>query len=377
MVAPAIPGVEASMSFGGREYTLSGPLHSMTHIRGWEYPCSYVICEVFNPHTELMNEFMNYGVVTIKYGREGVYIGPIDMEIISVENDIEFSMLKVRVTAVEPGFLRLTEKVKIESYPNQSVSSAIGTMAFNAGLQTTGIKETSGQYTFLQTNETDMEFMTKHLIPIATDSSKSAPYLWTIDNNIFHLRPPSLEKEPLFEFLLDPSKDTLVKRFDIVNKGMASDTTYGNEYTTYGYDSIKGELIECCYTPTAANQINMNKFPYKSNFTRKEVLPYEEMWMIDAHNRNNIARAGFVVGAEAVTIGAVQLFFDEILQFTSENFQKQPTEYSGRYYVYSIRNTLKVNLFLSEMNLMSNAFLKAETTKAPQRNRPSSSPNLR
>jgi hypothetical protein len=158
---------------------------------------------------------------------------------------------------------------------------------------------------------------------------------------------------------------------------MASDTTYGNEYTTYGYDSIKGELIECCYTPTAANQINMNKFPYKSNFTRKEVLPYEEMWMIDAHNRNNIARAGFVVGAEAVTIGAVQLFFDEILQFTSENFQKQPTEYSGRYYVYSIRNTLKVNLFLSEMNLMSNAFLKAETTKAPQRNRPSSSPNLR
>ena len=168
----------------------------------------------------------------------------------------------------------------------------------------------------------------------------------------------------------------MVKRFDIINKGMAADTAYGNEYLTYGYDSIKGELIECCNTPASANPIKMNRFPYQSNFKRQEVLPYEEVWMVDAHNRNNIARAGFIVGAEAVTIGQPELFFDEILQFTAENFQKQPTEYSGKYYVYSIRNTLKLNLFLSEMNLVTNSFLKAETTKAPQRNRPSTAPNL-
>lgn len=372
----AIPGVEASMSFGGLEYTLSGPLFSLTHIRGWEYPASYVICEVFNPHMEMMNEFMNYGVVTIKYGRDGKYVGPIDMEIISVENCVEFSMLKVRVTAIEPGFLRLIEKTKFKSYPNQSIGECIGTLASNAGLQTTGIKNTSGDYTFLQTNMTDLHFITKYLVPIATDSAHNAPYLWTIDNNIFYLRPPALEKKPLFEFLLDPSKDTLVKRFDIINKGLAADTSYGNSYTTYGYNSITGELMQTSNTPTSANPVNMNRFSYQSNFDRSEVLPYEENWMIEAHNRNNIARAGFIVGAEAVTIGQVELMFDEVLQFTSESFRKQPTEYSGKYYVYSIRNTLKVNLFLSEMNLVSNAFLKAETTKEPQRNRPSTAPNL-
>lgn len=370
------PIIEASFSFGGLEYTLSGPLQRLTHVRGWGYPASYVIVEVFNPHTELLNEFMNYGVVTIKYGKDGKYVGPFDMEIISVENGVEFSLLKVKVTAVEPGFLRLTEKTRCKSYPSQTVADCVGTLSHQAGLQTIGIKQTSGQYTYIQSNLSDLQFMSKYLFPIATDSGFNAPYLWTIDNNIMHLRPPALDKKPLFEFILDPSNETVVKRFDVMNNGMASDFTYGNSYTTYGYTSTSDGLHQCTNSPEQANPVSMNKFGYQSNFNRTEVLPYEESWMTDAHNRNNIARAGFIVGAETVTVGEAELFFDEILQFTAESFGKQPTEYTGKYYVYNIRNTVETRLFLSEMHLVTNAFLKAETTKAPSRNRPGSSPNL-
>jgi hypothetical protein len=373
----AFPIIEASFSFGGLEHTLTGTLQRLTHVRGWGYPCSYVIIEVFNPQTEIINEFMNYGIVTIKYGKDGEYVGPFEMEITSVENEIEFSLIKLKVTAVEPGFLRMTETTRCRSYPNQTVADCVGTLAHEAGLQTIGIKQTSGTYTYIQSNLTDLQFMSKHLFPIATDSGFNAPYLWTIDNNIMHLRPPALEKKPLFSFILDPSNETVVKRFDVMNVGLAADFTYGNSYTTYGYTSTGGGLHQCTNKPEQANPVRLNKQPYQSNFNRTEVLPYEEPWMTEAHNRNNISRAGFIVGAETVTVGEVELFFDEMLQFTAESFGKQPTEYSGKYYVYNIRNTLETRLFLSEMHLVTNSFLKAETTKAPGRSRPSNRPNLR
>ena len=362
----AFPMIEANVSFGGLEWTLDGTLHTLTHVRGWHVPCSYIIATVANPHTELVNEFMNYGSVTVKYGKDGEYVGPITMEIISIENEVEFSSVKVRIIAVEPGFLRLAERTRIQSFPNQTVAQVIGTLAAESGLQTTGIKATQGAYTFVQPNLPDMSFITKYLVPIATDTGRNAPYLYTIDNNIFHLRPPNLTKEPGFEFIVDPSNETVVKRFTPVNNGVASDFTYGNQYLTYGYDFTRKGLLRHDENLDQVNEFTLNRFTYESKFNKIQTFAYPEEWMVRAHNRNNLGRAQFVIGAEAVINGEVEFFFDQVFQFTMEAFQHQQTEYTGKYYVYGISNTLKTRLFLSELKLHSNAFLKAEQTRAPR-----------
>ena len=373
----AFPMIEAEVSFGGLEWTLNGPLHKLTHVRGWHVPCSYIIAEVSNPHTELLNEFMNYGTITVRYGKDGEYVGPLNFEIISVENEVEFSNIKVRLIAVEPGFLRLAEKNRIRSYPNQTVAQAVGTMAAEAGLQTVGIKETSGTYTFVQPNIPDMLFISRYLVPIATDSGRNAPYLYTIDNNIFHLRPPNLTKQPGFEFIVDPSNETVVKSFTPHNTGVATDFVYGNQYRTYGYDFNKKGCILHDQNLSNANEFNMNRFTYESNFNRTEVFPYPEDWMVQAANRNKIARGQFVVGADATIVGESEFFFDQIFQFTMEAFQKQQTEYTGKYYVYGLSNVLKRRLFVSELDLRSNAFLKAEQTRAPRAQQPAQRVNGR
>ena len=358
----AFPIIEANVSFGGLELTLDGPLNTLTHVRGWHVPCSYIIAEVSNPHTELLNEFMNFSTITIKYGKDGEYVGPITMEIVSVENEVEFSNVKVRIVAVEPGWLRLCERTNIRSFPNQTVAQSMGTLASEAGLQTIGIKQTQGNYTFLQTNVTDYQFMTNQLLPLATDSARNAPYQMTIDNNILHLRPPNLTTRPGFEFIIDPSNETVVKRFSPVNAGMLTDFTYGNQYLTYGYDFVKKGCISHDQSLRSSNEFNMNRFTYESNFNKIQTYPYPEEWMIRAHNRNSIARGQFVIAAEAVITGEAEFFFDQIFQFTMEAFQKQQTEYTGKYYVQGVTNILKTRLFLSELRLHSNAFLKGERT---------------
>jgi hypothetical protein len=365
------PGIEAIVSFGGLEYTLGGVLGTLTHVRGWGYPTSYIVCELNNPHTEIINEFMNYGTVTVKYGKDQEFLGPIPMEIISVQNQSNFSNVKVKVIAVEPGFVRMTEKDKIKSFPNQTISGAAAQMASDAGLRTIGIKQTSGNFTYIQTNMNDLRFLTKYLVPLATDSAKSAPYLFTIDNGIMHLRPPNLTQEPKFRFIVDPSNETVVKRFDVKNKGMESDFTYGNEYLTYGYDFKEKGVIQHTDFISSVNGSLLNQNTYDSNFLRCDVLPYEEPWMIKAYNRNNVARAQFIVGAEAILVGEVEYLFDQVYQFTQQAFGGEPTEYSGRYYVYSMITQLKTRFFVSQFNLISNAFLKSEKTPSPRQSTPS------
>lgn len=361
--------IEANLSFGGLEWTLDGLLHKLVHIRGWNNVTSYIIADVYNPHSESINEFMNYGTITVKYGKDGEYTGNLEFEILSVQNLMGFSNLKVRIYAVEKGFNRLVEKTRIQGFPNATVAEAFARMCQEAGIKTQGIKQTSGKFSYVQPNISDMEFMVNHLLPIATDSAKTAPYLFTIDNNVCHLRPPNLTKEPNFEFIVDPSNETVVKKFNVHNIGMVSDHLFGSNYCTYGYDFKRKGTLVCETDRETANPIRMNQKPYKSGHNRIEIFPYEEMWMTDAHNRNNMARGSFIIAATALITGEVEFFFDQIYQFNMEAFQKQKTEYSGRYYVYEVKNTLMRRLFTSELSLFSNAFLKGETTKSPRRKR--------
>lgn len=53
--------IEAVVGLGKVQYTFDDILGTLTHVRGWAYPSSYVIIELNNPHTEVLNEFMNYG----------------------------------------------------------------------------------------------------------------------------------------------------------------------------------------------------------------------------------------------------------------------------------------------------------------------------
>ncbi len=354
------PGIEATVSFGKRQYTLDDILGTLTHHRGWKFPSSYVIIELHNPHTEVVNEFMNYGKITVKYGKDEGYVGPLTLEIASVTNEVEFSNVKVRVLAVEPGFLRLAEKNVIKSYPNQTVSGIMSQMAGEAGLKTTGIKETTGSYTFVQPNISNMLFLSRYLLPIATDSSRSAPYLFTIDNGIMHCRPPNLTQEPKFKFIVDSSKENVLKRFTVKNSGLDTDMTTGTEYKTYGYDfTKKGSLTHKDFTKSV-NQSLLSKVPYESGFTRTKVMPYSEQWMLDAHNRNEIARGQFSVTSEVIVAGENELSFDQVFQFSNMYFEQETSEYTGRYYVHSIANTLKTRFFVSQLNMYTNSFLKGE-----------------
>lgn len=367
-----VGAIEAIVDFGKYKYTLNDILGSLTHHRGWSYPSSYVIVEIFNPHTEVVNEFMNHGLFTVKYGKDGDYSGPFTFQIASVANSIEFSAVKVRVLGVEPGFIKLAEKVMPRSYPNKTIAEVLAEMAGRAGLKHSGVKRTVGNHTFVQPNMSDMQFITKYLTPIATDSSRSAPFLFTIDNNIIHCRPPDLKQDPKFKLILDSSKENIVKRFTVKNRGLETDMLTGSEYTTYGYDfTKKGTLVHKDNISTV-NQSHLNKKTYQSDFTRNRMLPYSEQWMVDAYNRNELGRAQFVVSAEMVIVGENEYNFDQIYQATNLFLENETSEYTGKYYVYSLSNTLKRRFFVSQLNVVSNAFLKGEKPSAnsPQQEGP-------
>lgn len=305
----------------------------------------------------------------MKYGKDGDYSGPFDFEIISVTNEIEFSNVKVRVIALEPGFVRLTEKNIIKSYPNATVSDILSEVAQPAGLKFSGVKKTNGSYTFVQPNVSNMLFITRYLLPLATDTSKSAPYLFTIDNNIMHCRPPNLTQDSKYEFLLVSSIDTAVKRFTIKNSGMETDNFTGTSYKTYGYDfTKKGSLIHKDETKSV-NQSLLSKKEYTSDFSRTNTMPYAEQWMLDAHNRNEIGRGQFVVKAEAIILGENEFTFDQMYQFTIPFFENEIAEYSGKYYVHSIANTLKRRFFVTQLDLYTNAFLRSEKPMTTTQNR--------
>jgi hypothetical protein len=354
---PGNVGIEASVAFSdGRYQTLNDTLYSLTHVRGFGLTTSYCIIESVNPHIEIISEFMNHDQLSFYYGRDGFYSPTFIMEIFSVSNEIELSSVKTRIVAVEPGFVRLAETDKIRSFPNQKVSDVVGTIASDAGLLP-NIKETSGAYTYVQPNISDLMFINKYLLPIATTPSGEAPYLFTIDNGNLYFQPPTLNQKPRTTYVIDPTKDTQVKRITIENSGLSTDFAYGNEYHTYGYNFVNKGLLEHEESLTTVNRSLLNKFSYDSDFFKTEVLPYEEQWMLDAHTKNKLAKGQFIVNANALMLGHPDQRFDTVLGYSIPKFgMEEIAEYTGEYYVFGITNTLETRYYNQHLDLRSNAF---------------------
>ena len=357
---PTQTPLEAIVEFGnGREMTLNDLLFSVAHHRGFRLATSYCILEVGNPHSEAVNEFMNGSVFTLRYGKEGRYVKPITFEVFSVENSLSFSNIGVRVVGVEPGFRRLAEEVKIRSFQNQTISDVIASLAQEAKLKT-NIKSTQGKGTFVQPNISSLQFITKYLLPISTDSVGSVPYLFTIDNNTLFYQPPKLTGQPRSSFIIDPSIDTLTKMFDVKNQGSLSDFSYGNELQAYAYDwSRAGTLRHREEIETISSQKKLSKTAYKSDFLRQVTLPYDQQWMVIAETKNRLAKAQFVIESETVLDGSIEYNFDELLKFSiPERGINSLKEYSMPYYVFSLCNMLKIRSFHTHVTLKSNAFLR-------------------
>lgn len=351
-----MPGIEAIVELGDVQYTFEDILKEFTHVRGFGLASSYCICELAHTQHEIMNQFMNYGTFRIRYGSDDDYIDWTDMQLVHVTNTFEFSRTRVKVIGMEPGFVKLGERNRIRSYPDSSVSDVFARLAFENDITGRNVIPTQGRFTFIQPNVSDLTFLTKYMLPLATTSAGDAPYLFTIDQNTLHLHAPNLGQDPLEEYIIDFSIDNIVKRFSIMNNGIVSDFSYGSEYRNYGYDFISNGLLQDVNFIANVNPTLLNNFAYSSNFNMTEVMPYEQKWMVDAHNNNNLGQAAFMVQAEAVMEGSIDFNFDQIYRYTIPLDTGQSAEYSGKYYVYSVAQVLKPRLFLTHLKLRSNSF---------------------
>ena len=300
---------------------------------------------------------MNFSSFRVRYGETTDDLSEwFTFKVLQADNSIEFSDVYVKVTGVEPGFFNLVEKVLIRSFPNDSVSGVVSSIASDAELSL-DVRETTGKYTFLQTNISNLQFLRCMLLPISFDSSGDAPFLFTIDNNTLVWKPPTLHKTPIQDFILDATIDTNVKRFSTMNRSILGDYISGQEYTTYGYDPVKkGLLTKSNRKDTSTDAIN--RIPYESGFTRSKVLPYDQQWMVNAHNKNEIARASLSIVVNAIVLGHHLYNYDEIYKFAIPVGENSLAEYSGNYYCYSIIQSLAPRQFTSHLNLRSNSFMK-------------------
>lgn len=358
---PAETPVEAIVQFTGeKELTLNDLLFQATHYRGFRLATSYCILEVGNPHSEAVNEFMNHGTFSLKYGREGRFTPTMTFEIFAVRNSVAFSNVGVQVVGVESGFLRLAEQVKMRSFQNQAISDVLHTLAGEAQLKTTKIKATQGKGNFLQTNVSALQLITKYLLPISIDSVGTVPYLFTVDNGVLWYQPPTLTKKPQQSFILDPSIDTLTKNFHVQNQGSLSDFAYGNTLKGFAYDwTEKGTITHDEELDSVSSQKKLSKHTYESDFTRQVTLPYDQQWMLTADLKNRLAKAQFVVQSDVVMDGSPDYMFDEVLKFSlPEKGIQKLKEYSIPYYVFSLCNVLQIRKFHTHLTLKANAFLK-------------------
>lgn len=350
-------GVQAFITLGNVQITFDDILKKFTHVRGFGMATSYCIVEVAHTQSEIMTQFMNHGIFTIKYGNYGVFTETIPMQLVAVENSIQFSETISKFIGVEPGFVRLAERDRIKSYPESTVADVFRRLASdNDILNTTMVQSTSGQYTFVQPNVSDLYFLQKYMLPIATTSSNDTPFLFTIDEGRMHLHPPNLGQAPTRESIIDFSINTNVKKFSVKNDGFTSDFTFGNTLKTYGYDHVAKGVLQHDEFTASVNAQTMNQFPYESNFNRNDVLPYEQQWMVDAHNKNKLGASAFNVLGEAVIEGSPLFKFNEIWRFSIPLSDGSKAEYSGDYYVYSIAHVLERRSYLSYMNLRTNSF---------------------
>lgn len=351
-------GVEAWVTVGDHRITFEDILRRLTHFRGFGMATSYCIVEVSHTQHEILTQVMNHGIFQIKYGRNQDYTETINMQLVSVDNSIEFSNVKSRFIGVEPGFVRLAERSRIKSYPDSTVSNVFGRLAFENDIDPRSIQQTTGQYTFVQPNVSDLFFLQKYMLPLATTPSNDTPFQFTIDEGIMYLIPPNLGQAPIHEAVLDSSINTNVKRFSVKNDGFSTDFAFGTNYLNYGYDFVSKGLLQHEEFISSVNSNLLNQKPYESNFNRDDVTPYEKKWMVDAHNKNKMGAAAFNILGEAVVEGRPNFTFNQKWRFSIPLQQADKAEYSGDYYVHSVAHVMEPRLYVTHLNLRSNSFLR-------------------
>lgn len=353
-------GVEAYVELGDIQITFEDILRRLTHYRGFGTATSYCIVEVSHTAHEIMTQFMNHGVFTIKYGNHGKFTEKIPMQLISVDNSFEFSQTKSKFIGVEPGFVKLAQRDRIRSYPNSTVSDVFSRLANENEIDPANVHSSTGRYTFIQPNISDLYFLQKYMLPLATSSANDTPFLFTIDAGKMFLQPPTLGQAPKAQqiHVLDFSINTNLKKFAVKNDGFTTDFSFGNAYHTYGYDPIKRGVLQHEETVASVNSTLLNTYPYDSDFIRSEVLPYEKKWMVDAHTKNKLGAASFNIVGEAVIEGDVDHFFDTIWYFSIPLQDGIQAEYTGSYYAMSVAHVLEPRFYLTYVNLRTNSFFR-------------------
>ena len=350
--------VTCEINIGGTSLSFNNVLRKVSHYKGFDRSSSYIVIMASSPSQGIFNSLSNFSSFRVRYGGDSKELTDwITFETWYIDNSIKFSDVTFTLIGVEPGFLRLTESVAIRSFPDQSVSDVVSTLAKDADLNTLNVRQTSGNYTFIQPNITDLQFLKCLLLPISTDSSKSAPYLFTVDQGNLYWKPPKLKGRPIQEFIVDSSIDTNVKEFMTGNMGILGDVQHGDEYVTYGYDPVKKGLLTKSNKKSSSTE-KLNSTSYESEFLRQKVFSYDQQWMVDAHNKNEIARGSFAFSVMAKVIGHHSYDFDELYKFTIPTSDKSVSPYTGNYYAYSVIHTIVSRQYVVQLNLRSNALLR-------------------
>lgn len=353
--------IEAFVNIKNIDYELTRFLVSLVHVRGYNLCTSYCILELKYTSSEVMFPFMNYSKFKLRYGKDEEYTDWFKMEVLHTTNKFERSDVRVTIVGVEPGFNRLSETTRIKSYPNQKISTVVATLANEAKLKTDKIEATQGDSTFLQTNVTNLQFISRYLLPLSMDSGGRTPYLFTIDNGQLRYAPPKLNNETYIEYSISPNIHTLCKRLIIRNKGGLSDFTSGSSCEVYGYDPLKTGFLNYNNSLAGVSQ-NMGKKEYESDYSRVKFLPYDKKWMLQAYDKNLLANSKFMVDSYAIVDGDIRHEPDKLVGFAIPLSSGDLAEYSGEYYVYEVVQMIKPRIFLSHLKLISNSVLEGEKT---------------
>lgn len=348
--------VTCEIEIGSTILSFNNVLRKFAHYRGFDRVTSYVVIEIKSPNQSIITDLMNFSQFRVRYGGSLEDLSDwFTFEVLYADNSIKTSNVFVKIVGVEPGFMRLAENVVIKSFPNQAISDVVSKVA--GDMNTSLVRQTTGRYTFLQTNISDLQFLKCMLLPISFDSSGEAPFLFTVDHNKLVWKPPTLNKNPIQTFLVDATIDTNVKSFTTMNRSILGDYVSGGEYTTYGYDPIRRGVLHKTDQRNFSTEL-INKIPYESKFKRSKSLPYDQQWMINAYNKNELARSSFSIMVNAVVIGHHLYNFDEIYKFTLPLSDNAIAEYSGNYYGYSVIHSLAPRQYTTHLNLRTNSFMR-------------------
>ena len=352
-------GVQCTIRFAnGREVSLNDMLTRVTHIRGFNLGTSYCILETLHTSLAAMDEFSVHSEFTLEYSRANEKSPKTQMEIYRIDNGVTLGSVGTRVIGVEPGWLKMMEKTKVRSFQKQAISSIIAQLGKEAGLQTK-IQSTSGTGTFIQTNVSDFQFIRQYLQPLATDSAGNAPYLFTIDNGILYFQLPLLNQKPAVTHSVTSTIDSVIKKWIVRSLESNMDMATGNQITTYGYDFQKKGPLKVKPTLQTTIRTSLNKKPMTSDFTRARITPYPQQWMLNASSKNELGRSQFSIEVDAIIDSYTMFNPGTLIHFlVNEELEGKPQEYSGRYYVYELCNSIMPNHFTAHMLLRSNALLK-------------------